>query len=255
MTAGQLLGGRPVLRVGAVGGDGRRVVLQLHGGGYRSGSPGPSRPLAAHLARRTGAEVLVPAYRLAPRHPFPAAVEDGLGAYTELLRDGVPADRIALVGESAGGGLALAVLLEAQRAGLPMPAAAVGLSPWLDLTLESGAFERCADSDPVLDRSSLRRSAALYLAGADARGPAASPLFADGAALAALPPVLLQAAREEVLVDDARRFGARMTAAGGRCRVELWEGATHCWQLFVDRLPKAVAAADSVADFLTEHLA
>ncbi|MFI8884074.1 alpha/beta hydrolase [Streptomyces sp. NPDC053813] len=255
MTGPHLLGGRPVLRVRPpVGGD-RPVLLQLHGGGYRAGAPELSRPLAAHLSRLTGCEVVLPAYRLAPAHPFPAAVEDGLGAYAELLADGVPAERIAVLGESAGGGLALSVLLAAQRAGLPMPAAAVGLSPWLDLTLESPAFERCAATDPVLDRPSLLHSATLYLAGADPRTPAASPLFAEAAALAALPPVLLQASRAEVLSDDAERFGARMTAAGGECRVEMWDGTTHCWQLSVERLPEAVAAARSVAEFLTQHLA
>lgn len=266
MTLRQSLGGRPVLRVvpGGSGGErtpsgdhgsGRPVVLHLHGGGYRAGSPELSRPLASYLARRTGAEVVAPAYRLAPEHPYPAAVEDGLAGYAELLDDGVPADRIAVVGESAGGGLALAVLLEARRAGLPAPAAAAALSPWLDLTLESEAFERCAATDPVLDRSSLRHSAELYLAGADPREPAASPLFADDAALAALPPVLLQASRAEVLAGDTERFGARMAAAGGDCRVEMWEGTTHCWHLAVGRLPEAGAAVDSVAEFLTEHLA
>ncbi|MFJ7198757.1 MULTISPECIES: alpha/beta hydrolase [unclassified Streptomyces] len=258
MTVARSLGGRPVLRVRPPAGGERTertVVLQLHGGGYRAGSPELSRPLAARLSRLTGAEVMVPAYRLAPAHPFPAAVADGLGAYADLLRGGVPAGRIAVLGESAGGGLALAVLLEALKAGLPMPAAAVGLSPWLDLTLDSPAFARCAATDPVLDRPSLRHSASLYLAGADPRTPAASPLFADAAALAALPPVLLQASRAEVLADDAERFGARMTAAGGDCRVEMWDGTTHCWQLAVDRLPEAVAAVGSVAEFLTEHLA
>ncbi|MFB6813892.1 alpha/beta hydrolase [Streptomyces sp. NPDC056347] len=255
MSSGQLLGGRPVLRIASAPGGGRPVLLHLHGGGYRSGSPALSRPLAARLSRLTGCEVVVPAYRLAPAHPFPAAVQDGLAVYAELLRRGVGADRIAVVGESAGGGLALAVVLAARRAGLPVPAAVAGLSPWLDLTLESPAFERCAATDPVLDRASLRHSASLYLAGADPRDPGASPLFADAASLAALPPVLLQASRAEVLADDAERFGARVTEAGGECRVEMWEATTHCWQLAVDRLPEAVAAVGSVAEFLTQHLA
>ncbi|MEV8453264.1 alpha/beta fold hydrolase [Streptomyces sp. NPDC052095] len=248
-------GGVPVLRIAPAPGGERPVLLHLHGGGYRSGSPELSRPLATRLARLTGCEVVVPAYRLAPAHPFPAAVEDGLAVYAALLRGGTGAERIAVVGESAGGGLALAVLLAARRAGLPMPAAVAGLSPWLDLTLESPAFERCAATDPVLDRASLRRSASLYLAGADPRTPEASPLFADAAALAALPPVLFQASRAEVLADDAERFGARVVAAGGECRVEMWEGTTHCWQLAVDRLPEAQAAVRSVAEFLTQHLA
>ncbi|MFG2426730.1 alpha/beta hydrolase fold domain-containing protein [Streptomyces sp. NPDC048590] len=231
-----------------------RVVLHFHGGGYRAGSPEVSRPLAGHLARRTGAAVVAPSYRLAPEHPHPAAVEDGLAAYEAVLRAGTAPERVALVGESAGGGLALAVLLAAHREGLPMPAAAAVLSPWLDLTVEAESYTRCAATDPVLGREALRHSAGLYLAGADPRTPTASPLFAPAPALAALPPVLVQSSREEVLADDAVRFGERMEASGGRCRVELWEGTTHCWQLFVDRLPEAVRAADSVAAFLREYL-
>ncbi|WP_052424538.1 alpha/beta hydrolase [Streptomyces fulvoviolaceus] len=231
-----------------------RALLHFHGGGYRAGAPELSRPLAGHLARRVGAEVTVPPYRLAPVHPFPAAVEDGLAAYAALLGRGFAPERTAVVGESAGGGLALAVLVAAREAGLPMPGAAVGLSPWLDLTVEAPSYERCAATDPVLGRTDLLDSAVLYLAGADPRAPTASPLFASAETLAALPPVLLQSSRDEVLADDAVRFGKRMAAVGGDCRVELWEDTTHCWQLFVDRLPVAVRAADCVAAFLRERL-
>ncbi|MFE3514094.1 alpha/beta hydrolase fold domain-containing protein [Streptomyces sp. NPDC059166] len=231
-----------------------RVLLHFHGGGYRAGSPEVSLPLAGHLARRAGADAVVPAYRLAPAHPFPAAVEDGLAAYEAVLAAGTAPERVAVAGESAGGGLALAVLLAAREAGLPMPAAAAVLSPWLDLTVEAESYTRCAATDPVLGRAALRHSAALYLAGADPRVPTASPLFAPAEALAALPPVLVQSSRDEVLADDAVRFGERVESSGGSCRVELWPGTTHCWQLFVDRTPEAVRAADSVAAFLKDRL-
>ncbi|MFF0739936.1 alpha/beta hydrolase [Streptomyces sp. NPDC004111] len=248
-----LLGGRPVRWVRPPDGALRGTHLHFHGGGYRVGTPELDVPLASHLARRLRVQVALPAYRLAPAHPFPAAVEDGLAAYGALLAGGTPAERITVGGDSAGGGLAFAVLLAAQEAGLPAPAAAIGLSPWLDLTLTAASFERCAATDPLLGRDSLGDSAAVYLAGADPRTPTASPLFAEDKALAALPPALLQASRDEVLCDDAVRFAERVKAAGGACRVELWPGTTHCWQLSVATSAEAVRAADSVAEFLTQH--
>ncbi|MFH8369977.1 alpha/beta hydrolase [Streptomyces sp. NPDC018031] len=247
-------GGRPALTVRPATGTVRGTVLHLHGGGYRMGSPAGGEPLSAHLSARTRTEVVSPAYRLAPRHPFPAAVDDALAGYRELLERGVAPERLVLLGGSAGGGLAVAVLLAAREAGLPRPAAAVCLSPWFDLTVTADSYDRCAARDPMLGRAVLRESAEAYLAGADPRDPLASPLFADEAALAWLPPLLVQVGEGEVLVDDATRFAARVVQAGGSCLVERWPDATHGWQLFVRESAAAVEAADAVARFIDARL-
>ncbi|MEC4020949.1 alpha/beta hydrolase fold domain-containing protein [Streptomyces sp. H27-D2] len=249
------LGGRPALRVRPASGSASCTVLHLHGGGYRTGDPAASGGLASYLAAGCDAENLLPAYRLAPEHPFPAAADDALAAYTELLERGVAPERLAVLGASAGGGLAAAMLLRARAAGLPRPAAVVLLSPWLDLTNSADSYVRCAASDPLLSREILASAAADYLAGADPRTPTASPLFAGDAALAWMPPLLVQASRDEVLADDASRFADRVNRAGGDCTLQTWAGIAHCWQFGVPLLPEAVEAVDAVTDFLRARLA
>ncbi|GHJ38955.1 alpha/beta hydrolase fold domain-containing protein [Streptomyces sp. TS71-3] len=246
--------GRPAVRVRPGTGGRRGTLLHLHGGGYRAGSPRVSEGAASFLAAELDAEVLLPAYRLAGERPFPAAVEDATAAYRSLLESGVDPGRLAVLGDSAGGGLAAAALLAAQDAGLPRPAALVGLSPWYDLTVTAGSYERCRGTDTVLSRASMRDSAARYLAGADPRTPLASPLFAQGAALRGLPPVLVQCGGLEVLADDAGEFARRVDAAGGRAVHRSWAGQGHCWHLAVPGLPAAREAVAATAAFLDVHL-
>ncbi|MGK5628167.1 alpha/beta hydrolase [Streptomyces sp. URMC 123] len=248
------VGGRPALRIRPLGPT-RGTVLHLHGGGYRTGSPEGGRGVGAYLAVNAGVETVLPAYRLAEEAPFPAAVDDGLACYAELLGEpGADPGRLVLMGESAGGGLALATLLTAREAGLPRPAAAVCLSPWFDLTASGDSYERCGTADHLISRTVLKGMADLYLAGADPRTPTASPLFAPDDALAWLPPLLVQASRDEVLADDAVRLAERVTRVGGQCVLRTFSDATHCWHHELPALPRAETALNEVVEFLLERL-
>src|SRR4051794_17800080 len=184
------LGGVSAIAVTAGGGEAPGAVLYFHGGGYALGSAAASVNLAADVARRSRTAVYTVDYRLAPENPFPAAVDDALAAYRGLLDRGIPAEAITVSGESAGGGLALALLIAIKDAGLAQPAAAAVLSPWADLTQSGRSYETKAAVDPALTRQALATRADDYLAGADPRSRLASPLFAD---FRGLPPLLIQA--------------------------------------------------------------
>ncbi|WP_339832231.1 alpha/beta hydrolase [uncultured Parvibaculum sp.] len=228
------------------------VVLYFHGGGYVVGSPVSHRHLTARLALAAGASVLSVAYRLAPEAPFPAAVEDGLKAYRWLLARGDAPERIALAGDSAGGGLAMAVLLAAKRDGLPMPAAAALLSPWTDLTCATATYASRAAADPMITQAGIREMAALYLDGADPRAPLASPNFGD---LTGLPPLLIQVGSDEVLLDDARDLDARARAAGVAAELEVWDDMIHVWHAFYQMLPEGERAIMRLGAWLGDRLA
>jgi len=248
------LGGRtaawitPAGRTGAPGNG--PVPLYLHGGAYEIGSIDAYRHFASELALLLDAAVVVPEYRLAPEHPFPAAVDDAVAAYRELLDAGHEASAIALIGDSAGGGLVAAALLAVGRAGLPQPAAGVCLSPWTDLTLTADAYERCAATDPFLHMPMLQQSAANYLGGADPRSPLASPAFAQPEELGALAPLLIQASAAEVLADDATLLGDAVRAAGGEVRCELWPDLTHVWHVLDPAIPEVRDARATIAEFV-----
>ncbi|WP_030899460.1 alpha/beta hydrolase [Streptomyces sp. NRRL F-5126] len=250
-TTAAELGGVPAIGITAGDGEARGAVLYFHGGGYALGSAAASVNLAADVARGTGTTVHTVDYRLAPENPFPAAVDDALAAYRGLLGRGVPATEIAVCGESAGGGLALALLVAIKEAGLPRPAAAAVLSPWVDLTQSGSSHETRAALDPALTRRALATRAGDYLAGADPRSPLASPLFAD---LRGLPPLLVQAGSYEVLLDDAVRLAAK--AAGDDVEVTLhtFPGAPHVFQGFAAVLDEGAGALDEVGAFLRAHL-
>jgi acetyl esterase/lipase len=248
------LAGRPAAWIAASGRTGEPgagpVVLYLHGGAYEIGSIRAYRHFASELALLLDAAVVVVEYRLAPEHPFPAAVDDALAAYRELLGAGHEASSLALIGDSAGGGLVAAALLAIGRAGLPQPAAGVCLSPWADLTLTADSYERCAATDPFLDRVQLAQSAANYLAGADPRDPLASPALAPLDELGALAPLLIQASAAESIADDADLLGARVREAGGEVRCELWPDLTHVWHTLDPAIPEVRDARATIAEFV-----
>lgn len=245
------LGGAPAEIVEVEAGGGPDHVLHLHGGGYVMGDPGGSRGFTTALALATGARVVSLDYRLAPDHPFPAAVDDALAAYRALLDAGVAPSRLAIGGESAGGGLTVAALLAIRDAGLPQPACAVALSPWVDLTCAGASHDACADRDPLLTRGVLLEMADQYLLGQDPRAPLASPAGAD---LRGLPPLLIQVGADEVLLDDAITLAQRAEAAGIPTRLEVWPDMIHVWQMFAGALPEADEAIARIAGFLRDHL-
>ncbi|WP_405944425.1 alpha/beta hydrolase [Streptomyces sp. NBC_00932] len=242
------LGGVPAVevRAGAAEPTGR-TVLYFHGGAYAIGSAAASVGLASEIARRTAADTFSVDYRLAPEHPFPAAVDDALAAYRALLDRGVPAGSVAVTGESAGGGLALALLLAIRDAGLPQPTSATVLSPWTDLTQSGSTMTTRADEDPALTRRALETRAADYLAGADPRTPLASPLHAD---LRGLPPLLIQAGGREILLDDALRLAVRAARADVPVTLQTFPGAPHVFQGFAPAVDEAAQALDHVAAFI-----
>lgn len=238
-------GGRPAEWTRAAGSRPDAAILHLHGGGYVVGSPRTTRPITAGLARRTGLPVLAPDYRLAPEHPYPAAIEDTVAAYSWLADQGIDPRRMIVTGDSAGGGLTMALLLVLRERSLPLPAGAVGISPLLDLTLSSPSIEANIATDPQVTRAFLEMTVGHYLPpGVDPKSPLASPVFAD---LAGLPPLLLQAGGDEALLDDTVRFGEAAEAAGVDVTVECWEAMMHVWHMLAPRFPEAEAALTAIA--------
>lgn len=245
------LGGIRTLEITAGGGGQSGTVLYFHGGGYALGSAAAGVNLAADIARRSGTTVYSVDYRLAPESPFPAAADDALAAYRGLIDNGIPAEEIAVSGESAGGGLALALLIAIKEAGLPRPTAAAVLSPWVDLTQSGRSYETKAALDPALTRQALSTRAGDYLADADPRSPLASPLFAD---LRGLPPLLIQTGTYEILLDDALRLAAKAAADDVAVTLQTFPGAPHVFQGFAAVLAEGAQALDEVGTFLRTHL-
>jgi acetyl esterase/lipase len=225
------------------------VVLFLHGGGYIAGSPRTHRLLTAQIARVSAARVLALDYRLAPEYPYPAAVTDAWCAYGGLLAQGIAPGEIIIAGDSAGGGLTMALLLALRDAHLPMPAGAVGLSPWLDLALQGESLRTNAEID-YLNEQVLQGAAQMYLAGVDPHTPLASPLYAD---LHGLPPLLIQASTTELLVDDSRHFAERAQAAGVQVELELYENLVHVWHFFYLIAQEARQAIEHIGRFIHER--
>ena len=222
-------------------------VLYLHGGGYVIGSPRSHRHLAASIAVAARASVLLPDYRLAPEHPFPAALEDAVAAYRWLLDRGTAPRRIVIAGDSAGGGLTVATLVALRERGVPLPAAGVCISPWVDLTGSGASYATKAASDPIVTRYGVMEMARVYLGATDARTPLASPLFAD---LTGLPPLFIQVGTEEVLLDDAMELAERAKAAGVEATLELWPEMVHVWQWFFPMLDEGRTAIDGIGAFV-----
>jgi acetyl esterase/lipase len=224
-----------------------RFVLYLHGGGYVIGSVTTHRDLLARVSRAAQARVLGLNYRLAPEDPFPAAVDDAVAGYRWLLAQGAKPSRIAVAGDSAGGGLTAATLVAIREAKLPTPAAGVMLSPWVDLEGLGESMVTRVEVDPVVRKEGLVGMAQAYLGGKDPKTPLAAPLYAD---LGGLPPLLIQVGDAETLLDDSIRLDARARAAGVRSKLEVWPEMIHVWQLFSSFLPEGQEAIDGIGKFI-----
>jgi acetyl esterase/lipase len=246
------LGGVPVVKIGLDGAEPGRVILYLHGGAYTIGTAASAVGLAADLGRRARARLVSVDYRLAPEHPYPAALEDAVAAYRGLLADGLSPSAIAIAGESAGAGLVAATLVVLKREGLPQPSAAVLLSPWVDLTLSGDSIREKAALDPVLTLDGLKRRARDYIGAADPADELVSPVFAH---LAGLPPLLVQAGSHEILLDDAVRIAARAAAADVAVTLQVTPQVPHVFQGFASVLDEAGAALSQAGDFIRSHLA
>ena len=226
-----------------------RVMLYLHGGGYTMGSCTSHRLLAAALAQATGLRLLVLGYRLAPEHPFPAALGDATAAYRWLVSAGIKPEHIVLAGDSAGGGLALSTLLTLRDAGEELPAKAVLLSAWIDLCVSGPSLSTQAEKDFMLTRDFLLKEAHAYLGARDPRTPLASPLYAD---LHGLPPLLIQVVSDEILLDGAARVAERARQAGVSVTLHIAEGMWHVWHAAaaVRLFPEGKVAFDQIAEFV-----
>jgi len=229
-----------------------RAVFYVHGGGYVLGSINTHRDLMGRIARASGARVLGVNYRLAPEHPFPAAVEDSVAAYRWMLGMGLDPKKIAVAGDSAGGGLAMATLVAIREAQLPTPGAGVCLSPWVDMEGLGDSMTTRAEADPAVQKAGLVAMAAAYLGGKNPHTPLAAPLYAD---LRGLPPMLIQVGDAEVLLDDSTRLNDRLKSAGVSSKLEVWPEMIHVWQIFASFLPEGQQAIDRIGGFLKEHTA
>jgi acetyl esterase/lipase len=241
-------GNVPALRVVPTGPQPARTVVYLHGGGYIWMTPRTHLAVMAAIARESEARCLGLDYRRAPEHPFPAAVDDTVAAYQWLVDDGVDPRSIVFAGDSAGGGLVLATLVALRDAGVTLPAAAACISPWTDLAV-TGASADTID-DPVVSGQALRMMAAVYLHGADAKEPGASPLYADPTGL---PPLLIQVGTRESLLDDSRRFVDRARAAGVDVTFVEHPDVVHMWVVFGPELPESRRAFALIGDFVQRY--
>lgn len=237
----------PTLRFMPESGETVCDILYLHGGGYVLGGEGTHGTFAAHLAKRLQARVWLPDYRLAPEHPFPAAPEDALTAYQGLLESGVDARRIVIAGDSAGGGLTLALAQMIRDKNLPLPAALIVLSPWTDLSLSGASHQTLGKRDPMLTTAGLRHCAALYCGTEPVENPLCSSLFAN---LQGLPPLLIQVGSEEILLSDAEQLAQRAQAQGVVTYLQRYEGMWHVFQLQAGLLDESNQAVAAMGEFI-----
>jgi epsilon-lactone hydrolase len=228
----------------------RGVFLYLHGGAYSLGSINTHRELVARLAHATGLRGLIIDYRLAPEHPFPAALEDAISSYKWLRDQGNDPAKIFVTGDSAGGGLALAALIKLRDTGGDLPAGAVCLSPWTDLACTGTSMKNRSEVDGILDASTLKKNAALYAHEMDLKNPLISPLYGN---LEGLPPILIQVGTDEILLDDAIRLADKVRSEGGSLTLEVWEEMFHVFQMF-SFLPDTKKALLNIRDFIHKHL-
>ena len=245
-------GGVPAEWVAAPGCDPEKAVLYLHGGGYVIGSINTHRRLAYDISAACGARILVIDYRLAPEHPFPAAVDDATKAWRWLLQQGFATRRLAIAGDSAGGGLTFATLVNLRDQKLGLPACAVAISPWVDLEGSGNSITARAAQDPMVQKDGLLWMAGMYLGGKDAKTPLAAPLHAD---LKGLPPVLVQVGTAETLLDDSTRIAERLHAAGVDVRLAIWPNMLHVFPLFAPILSEGRDGCLEIGSFIRSKLA
>jgi acetyl esterase/lipase len=248
------LGGIPVIFIDIADVEPRGTIFLIHGGGFALGSAGGSVGLASSLARKTGMRAVSVDYRLAPEHPYPAALQDVTAAYRALLEQAGSADHIVVWGESAGGNLAIELLIAGKAEGLTMPAAALLFSPMTDLTVTGSSYAGKAQADPAISAQAIRTRAADYLAGTDTdpADPLVSPIFAD---LSGLPPLLIQAGSHEVLLDDATRLAAKAAADDVAVILDITPGVPHVFQAFAALLDEGDAALNRAARFVKDNTA
>lgn len=224
-------------------------MLHFHGGWFNWGSAQAYRNLVGHIAAKTGVEAFLPDYRLAPEHPFPAAVDDVRACFRGLVERGIR--RIAISGDSAGGNLALGLLTSLVASGGMAPVAAVALSPVTDLALTGPSFETRAEADPYFLRSQVEALVRSYLGETDPKNPLASPLYGNAAGL---PPIRIHVGEDEVLLDDSRRYFERAISVGVDTRLDVWQGMPHGFVGNIGKLSAAAQALDSIGAFLAEQL-
>jgi acetyl esterase/lipase len=232
--------------------DPSRIVLYFHGGGYTIGSIASYRSYTGRLARASRSRLLSVGYRLAPENPFPAAADDAVAAYRWLLDQGISPNRIAAVGDSAGGGLALSMAISIRDAGVPMPATVVAIGPTTDLAKEGASMKERAHLDPIVTYESSLAHAMRYVGVKDnLKHPRASPLYAD---LHGLPPLLIMVGTHEALFDDSSRFAAKAKAAGVEVELDIWEEMIHVWPFFADILPEGRQAIDKIGSHIRTRI-
>ena len=228
-----------------------KVLMYLHGGAYVMGSPRTHRQLVSHIVRAAGVVAVLPDYRLAPEHPFPAAIDDAVAVYSGLLESGFSAEDIIVSGDSAGGALSVATLLQLRHAGVPMPAAAVLLSPFLDITGSGESATTRADRDPWFDIADLHVVAGYYCPDeSEWQNPLVSPVFAN---VAGLPPMLIQVGDDEILLSDSTRLAEKLEAEGVEVELEVWPHMWHVFQMFIRKMPESGAAVRKIAAYIQKR--
>ncbi|MFT7599472.1 MAG: monoterpene epsilon-lactone hydrolase [Acidimicrobiales bacterium] len=241
------VGGVPGEWIEADGANSESVVLYLHGGGYVAGSIDSHRNLTGHLAQAMGCRVFAADYRLAPEHLFPAAVDDAVAAYRGIVASGVDSNRIAISGDSAGGGLTIATLLALRDGGDDLPGAAMAISAWIDMEGTGESLKTRAEADPMVTPGSLALIRDIYLGpDGDPKDPLAAPIHGD---VSGLPPLLIQVGDAEVLLDDSVRLAAMVEAAGGDATLEVWPHMVHVWHGSAGHVPEADQAIERMAEF------
>jgi monoterpene epsilon-lactone hydrolase len=244
-------GGRPAMWAVPKEGAEDRVLLCMHGGGFVSGSIYSHRKLFGHLAKATGARALIFDYRLAPEHTHPAQVDDATAVYEWLLDQGTDADRIAFAGDSCGGGLSITTQLRARERGLPLPAAALPFSPWVDMEAIGESYGTNAEKDAFFSADFVRSLAGIYLGEGDPGDPLANPLYAD---LSGLGPIYIQVGGDEVLLDDAYRLEEHARKAGVDVRLDVFPDMQHTFQMAAGRAPEADEAIRRMAGWVRPRL-
>jgi acetyl esterase/lipase len=237
--------------IAAEGADSERMIYWLHGGGYCIGSINTHRALLGSISAASGARALAIDYRLAPEDPFPAAVEDAVSGYLWLLSTGAEPAQVVIGGDSAGGGLAMATLIALRESGKPLPAGAVCISPWTDMTMTGDSLDSKAEADPMITVDGITRVRDAYVGSSDPQGPLTSPIYAD---LSGLPPLLIQVGENEVLLSDSTRLAERAEAVGVDVTLEVWPDMIHVWHFFAAMLPEGQQAIDGIGAWVKERL-